>query len=171
MRYITTINGQQYEIDIDKDGNVSVNGKPRHVDFLQLDATLFSVITDSRSLEAVIEETRGKQQVMIGGHLFEAQVQDERTFLMMTRRKGQLSAESGEVVAPMPGLIVGVRVSAGDNVRKGQTVVILESMKMQNELKASLDGVIDKVMVQQGQTVDKDAVLVTIKPSAPDDEA
>jgi len=169
MRYITVINGQQYDIDIDKDGNVLVNGQPRHVDFLQLDATLFSVITDSRSLEAAIEETRGKQQVLIGGHLFEAQVQDERTFLMMTSRKGQLGAESGEVVAPMPGLIVGVQVSVGDEVRKGQTVIILESMKMQNELKASVDGVIDKIVVQQGQTVDKDAVLVTIKPPVSDE--
>ncbi len=170
MRYITVINGQQYEIDIDKEGNVLVNGQPRHVDFLQLDATLFSVITDSRSLEAAIEESRGKQQVLIGGHLFEAQVLDERTFLMMTRRKGQLGAETGEVVAPMPGLIAGVQVNTGDVVRKGQTVVILESMKMQNELKASVDGVIGEIVVTKGQTVDKDTVLLTILPPPAEEE-
>lgn len=166
MRYVTIINGQQYEIDIDKEGNVLVNGSPRHVDFLPLDASLFSVITDNVSLEVVIEDGRDKQQVLIGGHLFEAQVLDERTFLMMTRRKGQLGAETGEVRAPMPGLIAGVQVSAGDLVSKGQTVVILESMKMQNELKASVEGIIQDVLVKVGQTVDKDTVLLTIAPPA-----
>lgn len=163
MKYITIINNVQYEIEIDKDGGVKVNGEPRQVDFLALDESLYSVITNNHSLEVVIEEQRGKQSVMIGGRLFEAQVLDERA-LLMAQRKGGLGGGSGEVRAPMPGLIVAVPVADGQAVTKGQTVVILESMKMQNELKAPVDGVVKSISVQAGQTVDKDATLVVIEP-------
>jgi len=62
----------------------------------------------------------------------------------------------------MPGLIVSVRVEVGETVKAGQTVVILESMKMQNELKSPRDGVVQKVNVGPGQSVEQNKVLVTI---------
>ena len=70
---------------------------------------------------------------------------------------GELSIKS-----PMPGLIVAVRSRTGHEVTKGQTVVILESMKMQNELKAPRDGVVQRISVQAGQTVEQNKPLVTL---------
>jgi len=167
MKYVTILNGEQYEVEILKDGNVLVNGEERHVDFLSLGPSLYSVITNDRSLEVVIDEEAGQVNVMLGGRLYETQVLDERA-LMMAQRKGGLTFDSGEVNAPMPGLIVAVQVEAGQEVSQGQTVVILESMKMQNELKSPIDGVVTSVKVEAGQTVDKNAALVEIE--APDDE-
>lgn len=161
MRYVTIINGTEYEIEINNDGTLTVNGQPRHVDFLPLDETLFSVITDERSLEVVIEEHKTRYDVLMQGRLYEAQVWDERA-LLLAQRKGGLGGDSGDVHSPMPGLIVAVSVAVGDHVTQGQTVVILESMKMQNELKAPVDGVVHAVHVQQGQTVEKDAPLLVI---------
>jgi biotin carboxyl carrier protein len=167
MKYVTIINDQQFEIEIDNQGNVTVNGHPHEVDFLQLGPSLYSIITEYQALQIVIEEEAGKKNVLVGGRLFEAQVLDERA-LLMAMRKGALGASSGEVQSPMPGLIVAVQVEEGASVDKGQTVVILESMKMQNELKSPIDGTVTSVQVSAGQTVDKGTVLVVIE--APDEE-
>jgi len=163
MKYVTLINDQSYEIEIDHDGSVLIDGEARDVDFLNLGGDLFSLITENRSLEAVINDDEGMIDVMMGGRQFEAQVLDERAMLMMQRRGAQATG-SGEVKAPMPGLIVDVTAERGATVAKGDTLVVLESMKMQNELKAPIDGSVRKVYVEAGQAVDKNELLVEIKP-------
>lgn len=161
MKYITIIKGNQYEVEIESDGTIKVNGQPRHVDFLPLDESLFSVITDERSLEVVVEEQKNRYDVLMQGQLYEAQVWDERA-LLLAQRKGGLGGDSGDLHSPMPGLIVLVSVEVGQEVKQGQTVIILESMKMQNELKAPADGIVHTIHVQPGQTVEKDAPLLII---------
>jgi len=91
-------------------------------------------------------------------------VLDERA-LLMAQRTGGFANDTGEVniKSPMPGLIVAVRVELGQTVKAGDTVVILESMKMQNELKASKDGTVGTVHVQPGQTVEQNKILLTIQ--------
>ena len=167
MKYVTLINNQSYEIEIDHDGSVLVNGQMRDVDFLNLGGDLFSVITEHRSLEAVINDDEGNIAVMMSGRQFEAQVLDERAMLMMQRR-GTQTTGSGEVKAPMPGLIVDVTTERGAAVEKGNTLVVLESMKMQNELKSPIDGVVRAVHVEAGQAVDKNDLLIEIKPPQDD---
>ncbi|MDX2076833.1 MAG: biotin/lipoyl-containing protein [bacterium] len=164
MKYITTINDKKYEIDIDAHGNITVNGEARYVDFLALDGGgLYSVITDKRSLQVVIEEEKSNYSIEVEGRMFEGHVFDERAVLLAQKRGG-LGGGSGEVKSPMPGLIVAVTVEIGQPVTKGQTVVILESMKMQNELKAPVDGLIQSISVQKGQSVEKGAALIIIAP-------
>jgi biotin carboxyl carrier protein len=163
MKYVTILNGEQYEVEIDKDGNISVNGNPHHVDFMDLGSSLYSIISNDKSVELVIEDTGGNVSVQMGGRMYETQVLDERA-LLLAQRRGGLTSSSGEVVAPMPGLIVAVPVAEGATVTKGQTVIILESMKMQNELKAPIDGVITSVHVTPSKTVDKNDLLVIITP-------
>jgi biotin carboxyl carrier protein len=163
MKYVTIINEEQYEIEIDKDGGVLLNGEPRDVDFLNLGGSLYSVITQNQSLEVVIDDEDNTIEVMMNGRLYETQVLDERA-LLMAQRRGGLGGSSGEVHSPMPGLIVLVAVENGQVVEQGQTVVILESMKMQNELKAPINGTVSAIHVEAGQTVDKNAFLIEIEP-------
>ena len=170
MKYLTVIDDQSYEIEIDNDGAILVNGELRDVDFLNLGGSLYSIITENKSLEAVIDDDEGKIAVMMGGQLFETQVLDERAMLLMQRRGG-LKITSGEVNAPMPGLIVMVTVELGQNVEQGDTVVILESMKMQNELKSPVAGVVTAIHVSASQAVDKGDMLVEIGPPSEDDQA
>ena len=162
MKYVAIINDQQYEIEIDNSGRVLVNGEARDVDFLNLGGSLFSVITENRSYEAVIDDDEDKIAVMMTGRLFETQVLDERAMLMMQRRGAQPTG-SGEVHAPMPGLIVEVTTEPGAAVSQGDTLVILESMKMQNELKSPSDGLVSAIHVEAGQAVDKNELLLEIK--------
>ncbi|MDX2163252.1 MAG: biotin/lipoyl-containing protein [bacterium] len=163
MRYITIINNKKFEIDVDKDGRLLVNGKPREVDFRSLDESLFSMIMQDRSYELVIEERDDSVQISMHGRAYEGQVLDERAQLLLTRRTGT-TAGSGElsVKAPMPGLIVAVPVQEGDAVKQGQTILVLESMKMQNELKAPRDGVVQRISVQAGQSVEQNKLLITL---------
>ena len=165
MKYVAIINNQQYEIEIDEDGKVLINGAERDVDFLNLGGSLFSVITENKSLEAVIDDDEGNIAVMMGGRLFETQVLDERAILMMQRR-GVQEAGSGEVHAPMPGLIVEVAVQPDQQVDIGDTLIILESMKMQNELKSPIAGVVRSVHAAAGQAVEKNMLLVEIRSQA-----
>ncbi len=163
MKYVTVIEDQSYEIEIDNDGAILVDGELRDVDFLNLGGSLYSIITENKSLEAVIDDDEGKIAVMMGGQLFETQVLDERAMLLVQRRGG-LKITSGEVTAPMPGLIVMVTVALDQIIEQGDTVVILESMKMQNELKSPVAGVVKAIQVETGQAVDKGDMLVEIGP-------
>ncbi len=163
MKYVTIINDTRFEIDIEKDGTLKVNGEPREVDFLSLGPSLYSILMNHRSYEALIEEREGKYDVLMQGRLYTGEVLDERAQLLATRR-GSLGAESGEISikAPMPGLIAAIPVTEGEAVVKGQTIVILESMKMQNELKAPREGTVQRISVQPGQTVEQNKLLVTL---------
>jgi biotin carboxyl carrier protein len=162
MKYITIINKQQFEVEILPDGKLLVNGKVHEIDFLQMEATQYSVIKDNKSLEVVIDDhANGEYEILMAGRMYEAQVLDERALLMLNR-KGGMKLDSGEMNSPMPGLIVQVNVVAGQEVTEGQTLVILESMKMQNELKSPLSGVVQQVLVEKGQTVDKGALLLVV---------
>jgi pyruvate carboxylase subunit B len=161
MKYLTIINKKQFEIEIQRDGSVLVDGKRHEVDFLNLGGSLYSVIQDTRSLEFAIEGNQADVEVLMEGKLYEVTVLDQRA-LLMAQRKGGLIAGSGELHAPMPGLVVEVMVNVGDTVTQGDTIVILESMKMQNELKAPRDGVVQTISCEAGRTVDKGTLLIII---------
>ena len=163
MKYVTTINNKKFEVDIRNDGSVWVNGKSREVDFLALGPALYSIIMDTVQHEIVVEGTEDNVEVLLNGRLYTGTVLDERSQLMKSRRGG-LEADSGEVTirAPMPGLIAAVLCTAGDAVEAGQTLVILESMKMQNELKAPRAGTVQRVSVTANQTVEQRKVLITL---------
>lgn len=164
MKYTTIINNKTFEIEIQRDGSLLVNDKIIHVDFLNLDTSLYSLIIDNRSIELAIDESDGMTELLVNGRLFEAQVLDERA-LFLANRRGTLGISSGEIKSPMPGLIVEVRANVGDVIKEGDTIIILESMKMQNELKAPISGTISEVAIKAGQTVEKSYSLVTIIPN------
>lgn len=163
MKYLTTVNGEQYEVEILGDGLVLVNGEERLVDFKSMGQhAIYSLIIDHQSFEAVVEQRDGIYHVLIHGDMYEIEVTDERR--QRLARSGGGFEVTGEVVikSPMPGLIVNVSVEPGQEVKKGQTVVILESMKMENELKAPRDGVIGRIDVKKGDSVEQNKILVTI---------
>lgn len=164
MKYIVEVNNQNYEVEINQDNQIVLNGEPRVVDFYQgASHGVFSLIIDNQSYEAIVEERDGKYHVLILGSLYEVDVEDERA-RRLAAASGSLKGGTGDssVRSPMPGLIVDIPLQEGDEVEQGQTVVILESMKMQNELKAPQSGVISKVNVAVGDNVEQNKVLVIV---------
>ena len=112
MNYVTIINGQRFEIDILRDGSLLVNGEPRTVDFLSLGPSLYSVLMDEQSYEAVINEQDGEVQVQLRGRQYSGEVLDERAQLLASGRGG-IEVASGElqIKSPMPGLVLAVPVA------------------------------------------------------------
>ena len=164
MKYQTIVNGQTFDIEINEDGCILVNGKMRAVDFRALrQGELYSILLDHRSYEAVVDERGDLYYLLLAGDMYEVQVTDERSrrlasaFMAFGDTGGEVS-----IRAPMPGLIVRVPVSEGEPVSKGQTVIILESMKMENELKSPRDGTVHHIHTKAGENVEQNKVLVTI---------
>lgn len=162
MRYATTINDHTYVIEINRDGEVTIDGATCPIDLRAIDEVTFSLLIEHRSHEALVELTGDAVNVLLNGRLYGAQVQDERARRLTQTSSG--GAHSGEVQikSPMPGLIVAVPVSEGQAVQKGQTVVVLESMKMENELKAPRDGTVAAIKVVPRQNVEQHQVLVIL---------
>jgi biotin carboxyl carrier protein len=164
MKYQTIVNGETFEIEINEDGRILVNGEERAIDFRELrEGELYSILLDHLSFEGVVEERDDIYHVLLGGDLYEVDVTDERSrrlagaFMAFGDAGGEVSIRS-----PMPGLIVRVPVEEGQQVQKGDTLVILESMKMENELKSPRDGVVHRINVATGDSVEQNRVLVTI---------
>jgi len=164
MKYITTVNGKEYTIEIDQEDQILVNGEEYAINFQQLpEGGTLSLIINNRSLEAIVDERDETHEVLIHGELYTVQVQDERTYRLAQARSSLVEdAGAMSINSPMPGLILDVLVAEGDHVRKGDQVVILESMKMENELRAGRDGQVSRIFVRPGDSVEKNQELAVI---------
>ena len=164
MKYITTVGEEQFTIDINQAGEITVNGKVVNVDMQALqDTTMYSTVINGESHDIRMNEGDGTYVVQLGGELFAVVVEDERT-RRLAGIKGGPADITGEATlkAPMPGVVIEVLVTPGQDVEKGEIVLILESMKMQNEFKAPRAGKVHAVRVAAGDKVDQNGVLLTI---------
>lgn len=166
MKYITVVNDQEFIIEIDQESRIRVNDVEYEIDFQTLaeDGAL-SLLIANRSLEAVVEQRDHIWQILMRGELYSVQVQDERAYRLAQARSSDVGGSGDATIrSPMPGLIVAVSVAEGDVVTKGDKIVILESMKMENELRAAGDGVVSRILVSKGDSVEKGQDLVIIEP-------
>jgi biotin carboxyl carrier protein len=164
MKYITTINDTEFLVEVIDDHHVNINGKTYQVDFEAVSGQpVYSLLLDGKSHEAYVRESDDDWQVLLRGRLYPAKVEDEREKRLRVAAGGGV-AESGEfnLKAPMPGLVVAIPVSEGQEIKKGQVLLILESMKMQNELKSPRDGIINRIKVKAGESVEQKQVLLSV---------
>jgi acetyl/propionyl-CoA carboxylase alpha subunit len=164
VKYFSRIGQHEYEIEIVGE-QVYVDGEPIVVDLRQSGAPeLYSLLFNGRSYELLIEAERFNYGVTVRGERFEVQVEDERTRRLNAGRK-MPALPGGElaVTAPIPGLVVKVLVAAGDAIQEDQPLVILEAMKMENEIRALRGGVVHKVEVTAGQRVEQNGVLLVLE--------
>ena len=168
MKYIATVNDREYVIEINDDHRVLLDGQPVDVDFDSVnEQPVFTLIIDGKSYEAFINEGLGDElQVQLRGRQYAVLVQDERERRLRAAGLGEGGAGAGEfqLKAPMPGLIVTIPVEEGQIVHKGDVLVILESMKMQNELRTPRDGVVSRINVAAAEGVDQGQILVVLAP-------
>jgi acetyl/propionyl-CoA carboxylase alpha subunit len=165
MKYVVTVNGEEIEVtlegsvvrvgDLEADAHVAdVEGTP--VRMVTVDGRVYRVLV--RRGSAV-----GKYVIHLGGFRFDVEAVDERT-RAIRQLAGTAAAHAGlgPLVAPMPGLIVRVLAQPGDHVAAGQGLVVMEAMKMENELRAASAGIIKAVHVAAGDAVEKGAILVDL---------
>ncbi len=167
MKYITTVEGKEYEVEILDEKHIRVGDRLLDVNFESVSGQpVYSLIVDGKSYEAYVYQGDENWQVLLRGRLFPVNVQDEREKRLRAAAGGGV-AEGGEfhLKAPMPGLVVAVTVEEGQAVEKGEVLVVLESMKMQNELKAPRAGIVGRIRVKASETVEqKQTLLSVVKP-------
>jgi biotin carboxyl carrier protein len=167
MQYQAKIGEQTYTVDIEERGGelqVRLNGLPTTADLRQVSALgLFSLLVDGQSYEVFAEEREGGYAVAIGGELYQVQIEDEWS-LRLARAAPRVHLRRGEMVvkSPMPGLVVSVAVQVGDTVAEGQTLTILEAMKVENEIRSPQAGIVKAVHIAPGKRVEEGDKLVTI---------
>jgi biotin carboxyl carrier protein len=123
---------------------------------------IFSLIIDGVSHVADVADDEGRFVVEIGGETYSVQVEEQTRYIIRTRG-GAAGGGAGQTIkAPLPGRITHVAVQTGDTVAPGQTLLVIEAMKMENELKASTPGTVREVRVAVSQAVNAGDVLVVI---------
>jgi len=164
MKYITTIDGKEFEIEVMDEQHIRIGERLLEVDFESVSGQpVFSLILDGKSYEAFVYQGEEDWEVLIRGRQYQVKVEDERERRLKTA--GGTGVADGEfhLKAPMPGLVVAVLIEEGQEVKKGQVMLILESMKMQNELKAPRDGVMGRVRVKAGESVEQRQTLLSVQ--------
>jgi pyruvate carboxylase subunit B len=170
MKYFVTLRGRTYEIDVGG-GRVTVDGESFDAHMAAVPGTpLYHLLLAGSSWTVAAQPLEGTasppppMRWALGGvgERFEVEVLDDRTrqIQALTGRRAA-PAGGGVVKAPMPGLVVRVEVVVGQRVEVGAGLVIVEAMKMENELRATRAGVVETIHVTAGQTVDKGAALVS----------
>ena len=167
MKYSVLINDQPVVVEITEEGDsveVRVNGRKistsvvsdeRHQRFLML--------LNARAFDTEVYQRNGTTSVLLAGREFECVVEDER--LASIRKIADLGSghHVSEVRAPMPGLVVKMLRGIGDRVKRGESLVVVEAMKMENDIKSPSEGTIKEIHVEPGKAVDKGQVLITLE--------
>lgn len=166
MKYYVTLGDREVEVVIDGQ-QVMVNGRTVVVHQASIPGTpLHQVMVDGRPLLLPLERPApGRWAVTSWGERRDATVLDERArHIQSLVRRAEPQSQGGVVRAPMPGLVLRIPVSVGDAVSLGQGVLVLEAMKMENEIKAVAPGVVTSIPVESGQAVEKGQVLLHLGP-------
>jgi biotin carboxyl carrier protein len=165
LKYVVTVNGERIPVAHDGDG-IRVGDTVLRAYLADVEGTPVKVLTIGDEVHRVVVQrgpARGQYSLWIDGHRYDVEALDERTRAIRDLSTDGIRVSGpAPLVAPMPGLIVRVNVQVGDSVRAGAPVVVIEAMKMENELRAQTAGVVSAVRVQAGSTVERGAVLVEL---------
>jgi biotin carboxyl carrier protein len=167
MKYVVQLNDERKEVTLGSEGVSYENSSTQRAELSDIEGSPIRMMKiGTRVYRVVVQrrQGRGRYTLWIDGYRFEAEALDERT-----RAIRDLSAATAGPVgpapvrAPMPGLIVRVNVKVGDEVQAGQGLVVMEAMKMENELRATAAGTVRSVEVSPGTVVEKGALLVALE--------
>jgi acetyl/propionyl-CoA carboxylase alpha subunit len=163
VKYIVELNGERKEVRVDGE-SVQIDSHTVLARLEEIEGTPVRLVTIGSQVHRVVVRRgaiRGAYTLWVDGFRFDGEALDERT-----RAIRDITAESrkasgpASLSAPMPGLIVRVSVAAGDSVQAGQGLIVMEAMKMENELRASAAGVVKNVLVEPGKAVEKGSLLI-----------
>ena len=151
-------------VKINRTGNrceFSLDGKGIAVDLVEVEPCIFSVLLSGEAFEVRVEPTVGGARLYVDGREYVVEFLDPRQW---RRSRGGVSAAEGRqnVIAPMPGKVVRVLVAPGNTVEAGQGLLVVEAMKMQNEIKSPKEGKVERISVAEGQPVNAGEVLAVI---------
>jgi biotin carboxyl carrier protein len=166
MKYEVLIEGHPHQIDIeraDKGYQATVDGEAFDIDVVMTARDVLSIIHKGRHYEAKREYSLlGETHIIVGSERFAAEVRDPRS---LRSRRAAAGHEAGpaKIIAPMPGKVVRIIAAVGDEIEVGQGLVVVEAMKMQNEIKSPKKGKVTKIAVSEASAVNAGDLLVIVE--------
>jgi biotin carboxyl carrier protein len=166
MKYEIVINGasRSVEFTLPANGfsrvNFTIDGRPVAACAVPISPAAYSILLDGKSLEVTTEVSTDGLSVRVNGHEFQVQVADPRSWRRARGAGVELEGRQ-QLVAPMPGKIVRVLATVGQQVSVGEGLLVIEAMKMQNEIRSPKSGTVEK-LAREGQTVNAGEVLAVV---------
>lgn len=163
VMFSISINKQKFEVN-SQDGGFSVNGKPVSWDMIEVAEGYFHILLGNSSFKAEVvkvDYATKSFHIKVNGRTYPVEIKDK--FDLLLEKMGMNSSAANKVntiKAPMPGLIIDLKVKNGDTVNSGDPLLILEAMKMENIIKAHGSGIVKTVKVKKGDSVEKNQVLI-----------
>jgi pyruvate carboxylase subunit B len=166
VKYVVKVGDTDVEVLLDGDV-VDVDGRMTTAHLTELEGTPVRLVTIGDEVHRVVARrgaTRGRYTLWLDGFRYDVEALDERS-RAIRELSGASATPTGPapLVAPMPGMIVRIAVQVGDSVQAGQSLIVMEAMKMENELRASTAGTVKAVLAQAGTAVEKGAVLLELE--------
>ena len=167
MAFIAKLGEQTYTVEIEEVDKsvyrVSVDGNEFLVDGKKTGRTNYSLIVDNRSFEIEVDNSEDQYRVLVDGRNYHVHLVDERRMRVGGAQSGLQLQGRQKVAVPMPGKVIAVLVSEGDTVEKAQGLVIVEAMKMENEVRSPVPGQVKEIRVKPGDAVEAGAVLAIVE--------
>ena len=154
----------QFEITFENKNMGTLNGKPFEWDIVEEKPGRFHILKNNKSYTAEIvsaDIAEKKCTIKVNGNNYSFELKDRFDELLKNLGMDKLvGASVKEIKAPMPGLVLNILVKVGDSVKKGDAILVLEAMKMENNIKSQTDGTVKKIAVEKGNAVEKNQVMV-----------
>jgi oxaloacetate decarboxylase alpha subunit len=169
MKLWVMLEGRDTEVEVRLEGDhlvLEAEGRRMDADFHRLpDGEVYSLLVNGRSHEVRVSPASQGVDVTLHGVRLPVEVRHPLEKMVQATRRAAGGSEGETVAAPMPGLVVALRVKPGDHVAAGQSVAVVEAMKMQNEVSARHGGVVSAVLVREREAVSQGQALVRIRPA------
>jgi len=166
MAYVATIGGKDVRVEVEEVGvhryRVTVDGREHLVDAQEVQPGLWSILHGAASFEVDVHASEDEFEVLIEGDCYRIPIASEQK-RALARSGAKGAAGKAMVTAPMPGKVVKILVAVGEEVRADQGVIVVEAMKMENELRTSVAGKVKEIFVEEGQVVESGAKLVYVE--------
>jgi len=168
-RYVVTLGDERKDVTLGGDGErwtLTVDGVAHSIERTVIEeGEIYSLIIGNRSYRVDLVEKNwesGRLAVAALGETVEMEVRDELEAVVESMAGASKNRGLFELKAPMPGVVVKSLAKAGDRIERGQSLLVLEAMKMQNELPSEMDGIVQEILVQDGQLVETGALLARV---------
>jgi biotin carboxyl carrier protein len=166
MNYVGTIGEKEVKVGVREVGVakfvVTIDGKDFLVDAHQVQSSVWSVLHESASFEVDVQGRDEEYEVLIDGDCYKFTLMNEQRKALM-RAGGKGSVGKAMVTSPMPGKVVKLLVEEGEEVKIDQGVIVVEAMKMENELKSAVAGKVKEIFVKEGEVVESGAKLLLVE--------
>lgn len=169
MHYVAVVNGEERTVEIVETApehyRIILDGRTLDVDARAITDTTLSLLVDDKAFNIESERAPdGSQNLAVRGHVIGVDVLDlRRVSLRRAQSQSETMTGPATITSPMPGRVVAVLVKEGEAVREGQGLVVVEAMKMENELKAPRAGVVQQLRAREGSTVDGGTLLCVVE--------